>query len=72
MLYIYSFDILEEYRECGYGYGLMKYVMEYCRDNKFYACSLSADKDNIPACRLYEKIGMASTWSTMTVFEVKK
>ena len=58
--YIYSVDIHSDYQDKGCGSRFMQYVIEWAKNNGFRKCYLHADEDNLRACRVYEKIGMAS------------
>jgi RimJ/RimL family protein N-acetyltransferase len=56
--YIYSVDIHLKYQNKGYGSHFIQLVVDWAKKNKFRKCYVSADEDNIRACRIYEKTGM--------------
>jgi len=56
MFYIHSVDVLPEYQSMGIGTKLLEFVIKYIKsENKFYKYFVLAEKDNIKACKLYEK-----------------
>lgn len=61
MLYIYSVDILSAYQNRGYGSDLIKFVVEYSKTNGYTECFVPVFKNNVRACRIYEKAGMVSS-----------
>ena len=56
--YIYSIDIHTEYQDKGYGSQFIQFAIGWAKDNGFRKCFVHADKDNLRACRVYEKAGM--------------
>ena len=51
----------EKYRHQGYGNKLMKKVIELARKEGVDAIELVVNKDNAPAKKLYESVGMELT-----------
>ena len=49
--------VLSEYRKRGIGKGLFEAVFRYMRENGVETVNLEVREDNIPAIRLYEKLG---------------
>jgi len=60
MMYVYSVDILKAYQNNGYGTELMKYVINYAKNNGYSKCYVPVEKSNAPACKIYKKAGMIS------------
>jgi GNAT superfamily N-acetyltransferase len=56
--FIYAVDIHKDYQNKGYGSRFVKYVVGWARDNGFCESFVLTDKDNLRACRVYEKAGM--------------
>lgn len=54
---IVNFGIIEEYRYCGYGQLLLKYLIELCRINDIDQVYIQVEKNNYKAISLYNKIG---------------
>jgi ribosomal protein S18 acetylase RimI-like enzyme len=46
-----------EFRGKGIASSLIRYTLEYCKNNKFEKCELEVRKDNYSAIRLYEVSG---------------
>jgi len=55
MLYIHSVDVLEGYRQKGYGRVLMDAFLTYAREQHVRNTFLITDKENIAANKLYQK-----------------
>ena len=56
--FIYSVDIHEKYQDSGYGSKLVKYAVDWARDNGFSESYVLTDKGNPGACKVYERAGM--------------
>ena len=56
--FIYSVDIGIPYQDKGYGSQLVKFAVEWARENDFSESYVFTGKDNPRACRVYEKAGM--------------
>jgi len=56
--FIYSVDIHESHQNKGYGSKLLKYVIDWAKENDFSECFVLTNKDNPGACKIYEKAGM--------------
>jgi ribosomal protein S18 acetylase RimI-like enzyme len=56
--YIYSVDIHTNYQDRGYGSQFVQFAVEWAKENGFRTCYVGAEEDNIPACRVYSKVGM--------------
>ena len=57
-IYMINLSVLPEYRRNGIAIGLINTATEYyISQNQALPMSLSVDKDNIPALRLYQKVG---------------
>jgi len=57
-LYMINLSVLPEYRRKGIAMGLINTATEYyMSQDQTLPMSLSVDKDNIPALRLYQKVG---------------
>jgi GNAT superfamily N-acetyltransferase len=56
--FIYSVDIHSAYQDKGYGSQFVKYAVDWAKDNGFCESFVLTDKDNLRACRVYEKAGM--------------
>ena len=54
---VIDIGVLSEYRKRGIGKGLFEAVFQYMRENGVGALNLEVREDNIPAIRLYEKLG---------------
>ena len=52
-----AMSVLPGYRRQGIGSSLLAAMLELLRSNGYARTSLSVQKANTPACRLYEKIG---------------
>ena len=57
MFYLYAIDIEKEYQGNGYGTNLMNFIKNQVRSLGCYKMYLSTNKNNISACKCYEKIG---------------
>lgn len=54
MLYLHAFQVLQAYQHLGFGTKLFEFIVKFC-EGKFSKGFLIASKDNLPACKLYEK-----------------
>jgi len=54
---VIDIGVFSEYRKRGIGKGLFEAVFQYMRENGVGALNLEVREDNIPAIRLYEKLG---------------
>lgn len=63
---IVNLGILSDYRKCGYGELLVKYLIDFCHDNSIENVYIRVDKNNHPALYLYEKIGFEEYQSFVT------
>ena len=54
---VIDIGVLSEYRKRGIGKGLFEAVFRYMRENGVETLNLEVREDNIPAIRLYEKLG---------------
>ncbi len=54
---VIDIGVLSEYRKRGIGKGLFEAVFQYMRENGVGSLNLEVREDNIPAIRLYEKLG---------------
>ncbi|HOO68328.1 MAG TPA: GNAT family N-acetyltransferase [Bacilli bacterium] len=57
MLYIHSVGLLKEYQNKGLGSMLMKYIVDYGKNNGFSESFVITNKGNLRACKVYEKVG---------------
>ncbi len=57
MFYIHSIGLLPDYQNKGLGSKLMKFILEYAKENNFSEAFIITDKGNPRACHLYEKFG---------------
>lgn len=64
---IISLYVLPEYWSTGQGYQLMKFAVEYLKNQGFKSCYLWVIKDNERAIRFYKRFGFISTGELMTV-----
>ena len=56
MFYIHSVDVITEYQSKGIGTRLMEFTLDYIKkENKYYKFFVLTEKDNIKACKLYQK-----------------
>jgi len=63
MFFVYSVEIYPEHQNKGYGSRFMQYVIAWAAENGFGESFLMTEKDNISACRIYEKVGMTHSKS---------
>jgi len=61
--FIYSVEIHPEHQNKGYGSRFVKWVVDWAMQNGFCESFVPTDKDNIPACTVYEKAGMSHSKS---------
>ncbi|MFT8349965.1 GNAT family N-acetyltransferase [Clostridium saccharoperbutylacetonicum] len=54
---IVNLGILDEYRRCGYGEMLLRYLINICKQNSINDVYIRVDKDNLKAIALYNKVG---------------
>lgn len=54
---VIDIGVLLEYRKRGIGKGLFEAVFQFMRENGVGTLNLEVREDNIPAIRLYEKLG---------------
>ena len=54
---VIDIGVFSEYRNRGIGKGLFEAVFQYMRENGVGTLNLEVREDNIPAIRLYEKLG---------------
>ena len=55
--FIYSVDIHPNYQNKGYGTQLVKCSVDYAKKHNFSESFVITEKNNIGACRVYEKAG---------------
>lgn len=56
MFYIHSVDVIEELQSQGIGTKLMEFTLNYIKEeDKYYKYFVLTDKENIKACKLYQK-----------------
>ena len=55
--FIYSVDILPDYQNNGYGSQLVKYSVDYVKKHNYSESFVITEKNNIRACKVYEKAG---------------
>ncbi|MCL2377293.1 MAG: GNAT family N-acetyltransferase [Defluviitaleaceae bacterium] len=58
MFFIYSADIYPPHQGKGYGSRFMQFVVSWAQENGFSESFVMTERDNIAACRAYEKAGM--------------
>ena len=68
MLYIHEVGILDDYQHQGIGTELMERLKRICKEMGMCRIFLLAVKNNINACKLYEKVGMKSVHDDDIVF----
>ena len=56
--FIYSVDIHPAYQNKGYGSRFIKFAIDWASNNGFSESFVPTEKDNLRACRVYEKAGM--------------
>ena len=56
--FMYSVDIHSEYQNKGYGSRFVQYAVDWARDTGYSEVFVPTEKDNVRACRVYEKAGM--------------
>lgn len=56
MLFIYSIDVIKDYRKQGIGTQLMEQVIQYGKDHQCYKAFVITNRSNKNACLLYEKV----------------
>ena len=59
---ILTFGIIPEFRRQGLGIQLLNQMFEYAKENKINKIILDVAEDNIPAIKLYEKMGFDLTY----------
>lgn len=59
---ILTFGIIPKYRRQGLGKQLLNQMFEYAKENKINEIFLDVAEDNIPAIKLYEKMGFEFTY----------
>ena len=59
---ILTFGIIPEFRRQGLGIQLLNQMFEYAKENKINKIFLDVAEDNIPAIKLYEKMGFELTY----------
>lgn len=57
MFYLHSIGVLPEFQNMGYGRKLMDFIINFSKEKGFSEVFVITDKGNIPACKLYEKVG---------------
>lgn len=57
MFYLHSIGVLPSFQNKGVGSGLMKYITNFAKTKNFSEVFVITDKQNQPACRIYEKTG---------------
>lgn len=55
--FIYSVDIHPDYQNKGYGTQLVQYSVDYANENNYCESFVITDKNNVRACKVYEKAG---------------
>lgn len=55
---VHTFVVHPEYLKCGVGRKLLEFAKEYAMEQKIKAIRLDVHEGNMPAIKLYEKIGM--------------
>lgn len=69
MMFIYSVDVIKEYRRKGIAKKLVKYFVDYANEEGFRNSFLITDKDNIPANMLYKSLnGQEHSDKTLYMF----
>jgi len=68
MFYLHSIGLLSDYQNKGIGSELMKYVLDYAKNNEYSECFVITDKGNQRACHLYEKFGGKNNFEDEIVF----
>jgi len=58
MFFIYSVDIYPPYQGQGIGSRFMQFALNWAKQNGFSESFVMTEKDNLAACRAYEKAGM--------------
>nr|MBN1228501.1 GNAT family N-acetyltransferase [Anaerolineae bacterium] len=67
--YLYSFQVMEAFQGIGIGTALITHAEEVLSANSFLAATISVEKENLGARRLYSRLGYQplkdylSTWS---------
>lgn len=56
MMFIYSVDVIKEYRQRGIGKKLVKSFVDYANEHGYRNSFLITDKENIPANMLYKSL----------------
>jgi len=63
--FIYGVDIHPDHHSKGYGTAFMKFVLDWAKVNGFRESFVMTNRDNVAACRCYEKAGMEQDdWET--------
>lgn len=57
MFYLHSIGVLPKTQNKGIGSKMMKYIVDFAKENKFSEVFVITDKGNPRACHLYEKSG---------------
>ena len=68
---IYGVDIHPEYHNRGYGTELMKYVLNWLKDNGYRDTWVYTGAENKAACRCYEKAGMVYSGDDARSYDMK-
>ena len=71
MLFLYSVDVLKEYRKKGYGSIMVKHFLSIGKDLKMSKAFVITDKDNQSAMKLYESCGAEALRDDDIVFSWK-
>jgi len=69
--FAYSLDVHTAYRGRGIGSELFLYVTEYCREKGYGEVFVPTEKDNLSACRIYEKAGGRSETGNDIIYVVE-
>ncbi len=72
MLYIHSVDVKKGYRGKGIGTLMMKRMLKYAEDYSIYKTFLITNISNVPANKLYQKVGGKIKYDDDVVYEFKK
>lgn len=68
--FAYSLDVHSFFRGRGIGSALFRYAAEYCRENGYSELFVPTEKDNLAACRVYEKAGGKSETGNDIIYVV--
>ncbi|MBR6789397.1 MAG: GNAT family N-acetyltransferase [Oscillospiraceae bacterium] len=66
--FVYSLDVLADFRNRGAGSALFQYAADHCRAAGYSEIFAATDKGNVPACRVYEKAGGRSHYADEIIY----